>query len=196
MEKKKTGGAAEKIIAVTTALSLLTGGLFTDSAKLPEDELPKEIVPITEVYIPESEPVPEANDTEERKRRQTAVPFRRRVLISIGAVILYILLMWAVTMLTAALPAAAAFAIKLAAGAAAVFLMYIGAMKLIHPDKSIKELVKGKALRRGLIITGLAAAGIFIIKLAAGNGGEADFFAASAGAVCLAGGLAALIRKA
>lgn len=155
--KKK---AAEKAVALTTAATLLAGGLFSPPADLaPEEDLFSEtavvdtLLPEPEAAGPEIVTVPD----EEEKKRQRA-PLRIRILRVLGLWIAGAILVSVVSALLSALPAVLAGILSWAAGALITLALAAVAVKLLFPEKSWKEIFSRKNLP--LLAGGAAAAGI------------------------------------
>lgn len=153
MEKKEKKKIGEKLVAVATAVSLVTGGAGDPAQTVDDREKFLQPEAITEIYIPHEEPVlaEPAEPEEEKKRRQELSVGKKAIFIAAAAVV-YIALMALLSALLVSLPALAAGAVKLAAGIVLSGLLSLVLLKIFNPDKTLGEILKsGKPLKAVLL---------------------------------------------
>lgn len=166
-EESRKDKAAKKAVAVAAAASMLVSGLFSPPADLPDDEdLLGQPPAIVELLLPEPEPFldPVEEPEPEEKKRRLSLP--ARIAVFAGIWIAAAIAISVIASLLAALPAIAAGILRFAATALVIALAGVGAMKLLFPEKSLKELLSRNNLLKVVavcVLSGLLCAGTGIL---------------------------------
>ena len=169
-EESRKKRMAEKAVAVTAAASMLVSGLFSPPADLPKEDDLTGRPAIVEQLLPDPEPepveIPIESPEEEKKKRRLTLPARIALIAFVWAAAAVFVAV--LSSLLAALPAVAAAVLRFLAAAFVIALAAVGAMKLLFPEKTLKELFSRETLLKvgavGLLSGVLCAGGSLLFQ--------------------------------